>query len=481
MSNIKTNSKTLAEKAEDHALVSVPEADRRTGFQLSMSTVAVATALVIFAIGGFTVILAGFWIGLAAGLTVAALGVVLGKMLGTMALDTGMSSTLTSRFFGFGFKGSSLGSAIFAFMILGFLALESALLYEGTLLMFDLPDDWTNRIIIYSLMTLAWILLAIFGIQLALQASAILTVVTLAVTFYMIYDIYVVNQASLTEVMNYQGIVPGTTWDKFQAAVALIGGTAGTIALLTTDFARYCRNHRDVTVLAIAGPIVQNGLTVLLGALVVVGSLPQVIAYLVARDPSLNTEAATAAAGGFVMGNTGAYYVIIAGWLGFITIYAAQAKAQGINAYSGSLALVNLSDSLFGKKPGRAAMVVLGNILALLMIAGDILGQFTAWIAYLGCMTLGMCGVMIADYFITRRRQYDQASERVENWNWAGVITLVVSAAVGIYLIQTKIFTLGFLLTLVLSIVMYPVLRKILPEGTATDFASEEEALDEAI
>lgn len=476
----KTNNRTLAEKAEDHALVSVPAIERKTGFQLSMSTIAVGTALVIFAIGGFTVILAGFWIGLAAGITVAALGIVLGKMLGTMALDTGMSSTLTSRFFGFGFKGSSLGSAIFAFMVLGFLALESALLYEGTLLMFHLPDDWTHRIIIYSLMTLAWILLAIFGIKLALQASTVLTIITLAVTFYMIYDIYVINQVSLSEVSHYQGIVSGNGWDKFQAAIALIGGTAGTIALLTTDFARYCRNHRDVTILAVAGPLVQNGLTVLLGALVMVGSLPQVIAYLITRNPSLDTEAATAAAGGFVMGNTGAYYVIIAGWLGFITIYAAQAKAQGVNAYSGSLALVNLFDSLFGKKPGRAVMVIVGNLLALLMIAGDILGQFTTWIAYLGCMTLGMCGVMIADYYFVRRMKFNSQTHKVENWNWAGITTLIITAFIGIYLIQTEIWRLGFLLTFILALFIYPLLRTLMPEGTATGYVSDTTALDEA-
>ncbi|MGV9900789.1 hypothetical protein ACWDVV_43790, partial [Streptomyces tendae] len=117
----------------------MPAADRKSGYQLALSPVSVATALVVFAIAGFTVVLAGFAVGLTVGVLVAAFALFLGRSLGRMAFETGMSSTLTSRFFGFGFVGSALGSIVFAFMILGFLAVEAALLYQGTLLMFDLP------------------------------------------------------------------------------------------------------------------------------------------------------------------------------------------------------------------------------------------------------------------------------------------------------------------------------------------------------
>ena len=67
-----------------------------------------------------------------------------------------------------------------------------------------------------------------------------------------------------------------------------------------------------------------------------------------------------------------------------------------------------------------------------------------------------------------------------EMWNWAGVITLVVSAAIGIVLIATDLFSLGFLITLVVAVAVYPVLRHWLPEGTATSFVADEQALVEA-
>ncbi|MBJ3817067.1 hypothetical protein F9C28_19855 [Shimwellia pseudoproteus] len=401
----------------------------------------------------------------------------LGKLLAQIAFRTGMSSTLTARFFGLGVAGSALGSFIFSFLVLGFLALENALLYEGTLLMFSLPDTLAMRCAIYGGMTLCWVLLAVFGIKLALRSSFLLTIITLLITGFLIYQIIAIDHQALHTVLTYPGIVPGGYWAKFEAGLALIGGTAGTIALVSADFGRYSRSSRDVTILAALGPLTQNVLTLILGALIFIGSLPQIISYLMLRDPSLDNQAAAAAARHFAMGNTGAYYVILAGMLGFITIYAAQAKAQAINAYSGSLALVNLVDTLFRVRPGRALMVVAGNLIALGMIAGGILDQFAAWIAWLGCLTMALCGVMIADFYLVRRQQLP---ERVENCNWAGIITLLVSSAVGIGLIQSHWFPAGFLVTLLLALAGYPLLRRLLPEGTATRQVGDATALKEA-
>lgn len=470
----------IANAAEDHALVSVPMAERQSGFKLAMSPVGVATALVIFAIGGFTVLLAGFWTGLLAGFIATLIGFTLSYFLGQMTFQTGMSSTVTSRFFGFGVKGSSLGAAIFVFMILGFLALESALLYEGTLLMFDLPDSMLVRILLYGALTLAWILLAIFGLQIALKASKFMIVITLIVTFYMIYQIYVVGGMDPMQVFNSTGLVPGGFWAKLSTALVLMGATAGTIALVTTDFARYCRHSQDVKVLAMAGPITQNLLMIVLGGLVIIGGVPEVAEYLMQRNAGLSPQQAAEAAGGFAMSNTGAFFVVLAGWLGFITIYAAQAKAQAVNAYSGSLALVNLLDALTGKKPGRAFMVVVGNILALMMIGGDILGQFVAWLSYLGCMTMSLCGIMLADYYFVRKGQFSLQTARVESCNWAGVLTLMISSGIGIALIATQVFELGFFVSLGLALTLYPLLRRWMPEGTATHFVQADVALDAA-
>src|SRR5699024_7461406 len=120
------------------------------------------------------------------------------------------------------------------------------------------------------------------------------------------------------------------------------------------------------------------------------------------------------------------------------------------------------------------------NIIALLMIAGGILGHFTQYLAYLGTLTFTMCGIMIADYYFVRRAKYVRDTHKIENWNWAGLITMGVSSSVGFILMATDTFALGFLVSLAISLIIYPILRNMLPEGTWTRFASESAALQEA-
>lgn len=477
--NFLSRTQGIVASGEDHALVSVPQNERQSGAKLSLVPIGVNTALAVLAIGGFTVVLSGFWNALLAGLISMVVGFVLAKLMGNLSFKTGMSSTITSRYFGVGVKGSSIGGFIYAFMLLGFLALENALLYEGTILMFNLEDSIGIRIGIYGVLTIAWILLAIFGLKLALKASSIMTCVTIMICLYMIYQIFFINQVNFSEVINSTGIVPGSMWEKMLASIALVGAIGGTTAMLTADIARFCRTQKDVTILALAGPITQNIFVVLIGGLIVVGGMPQVIDYLMQRQAGLSPEEAAIAAGGFVMSNTGAFFVVLAGWVGFITIYAAQAKAQAINAYAGSLALVNLINALIQKKVSRVLMVVVGNILALLMISAGILHQFTVWLASLGCMTFALTGVMIADFYIVRKGQYHSSlMDQVENWNWAGVITLVSCASFSIWLMVVEKFSLGFFAGFFLTLAMYPVLRKILPQGTATGYANQNVALD---
>lgn len=478
--NTASPTRSLAELAEDHALVSVPAADRKSGWRLSVSTVGVVTALVIFAITGYSVILAGFRNALVGGLIVGMIGFVLGDRLGRMAYRTGVSSTVTSRFFGLGVKGSALAAGIFAFMVLGFLALESALLYEGTLVMFDWDDTIATKIGIYGVLTLTWIALAIFGLELALRASGFLIAVTLVVAVFVVVQNFADTDGSFSAVFSTPGVVPGGNWAQIEAVIGLAGATAAAIALVTADIARYARSSKDVTVLAASGPVVQGVVMSVLGALVIVPAIPRMIDYLMQRQAGLSPQEAGAMAGGFAMGNTGAFFVVVAGWLGFVTIYATQSKAQAINAYSGSLALVNLVNAVTNRRAPRALMVVVGNAIALGMIAGGILGHFTSWLSYLGAITFSLCGVMIADYYIVRGGSFENPSHRVENINWAGVLTLTGAAALGIWLMSSDIWPLGFIASFAATLVVYPLLRRALPEGSATGFSTDATALDEA-
>ena len=171
-STSKPDSSSLAYVIEDHALDPVPVTERKSGWALSWMTVGIVTTLAQLLIGGIVTAIAGVPLGLAAGVVTALYGALLGWLVARIAHREGTSGTVTSRRYGFGIRGSALGSAIVAFTLITFLALENALLYNGIRFAFDLGDTWPLRVAIYGILTLAWVLISLFGISLAIRISS---------------------------------------------------------------------------------------------------------------------------------------------------------------------------------------------------------------------------------------------------------------------------------------------------------------------
>jgi cytosine permease len=476
---------TLRAQIEDHALTAVPAAERRSGWGLMMNTAGIVSTLIQLAIGGAVTLIAGVTWGIAAGVLVAVFGGALGWLVGHVAYKSGTSSTVTTRYYGLGVRGSALASLVFTFMIIGFLALENALLYYGTLFMLGWAPTTANAIGIYGVLTLAWIVLTTFGLGLVQRISTVLLAAFVVLTLVMVVIALTRSGTSVGEVLSTGPVVPGFdgTGDRLGAVLAILAGSAGALALTDADFARYARSSKDVGILAIGGALMIDVVVVVLGALIVHAGSKVVGAYLESH-PSVaaSQQGATVAdkVAWMVNHNAGAYFIVLAGLLGFVLMSAAQAKAQVLNIYSGSLALSNLFDGLIGWKPGRFAMVVLANVIGMLFVAGDILDLVFSYLGILGVTTTAIAGVIIADFFIVRRGQVADVA-RVETVNWAGVISVVTSALAGTVLAETGVTQLGFVVTLVLVLVLYPVLRKfVLREGVETAPADGRGALVEA-
>lgn len=453
----------LRAQMEDHALTAVPDSERRSGWGLMTNTAGIASTLIQLAIGGTVTLIAGVWWGLLAGVVVTAFGGALGWLVGHVAYKSGTSSTVTARFYGLGTRGSALASLIFAFMILGFLALENALLYYGTLFMFGWAPTLLNAIVIYGLLTLAWIALTVFGLPLVQKTSMVLLIAFVALTVVLAFVALGDSGMSLGQVFSGGPVVPGfdSDWARFSTVLSILAGSAGALALVDADFARYAKSTKDVGILAVGGAVMIDIVVVVLGTILIHAGSGVVSDYLTANPAIAATQTGDTVAdklAWMIANNSGAFFVVLAGTLGFILMYVAQVKAQVLNTYSGSLSLSNLADGLFGRNPGRVTMVVVGNVIALLMVAGDILGLIGSYLGILGVTTTALAGVIIADYFIVRKRRVADAGE-TESVNWAGVISVVGASVLGGVLQETGVTALGFVVALVVVLVAYPALR----------------------
>ncbi len=468
--------RSLEQVIEDHALSRVPADERKSGWALSWMSTGIVTTLLGLLTGALVTDIAGVALGIVAGVVTAIWGAGLGWAMGHVSFREGVSSTVTGRFYGFGLRGSAIGAAIFAFTIIGLFAIENALLYHGTLFLFGWHDTWPARIGIYGVLTVGWILLTAFGVNAAMRTSSVLVIAFLALLGFMIYKAGWDSGTPIGRTLGHGALVPGSGGSHFETALSLLAGTAGALALVDADYGRYARSSRDVGILAVNGSLIIDVFNVVAGAIVIYGGTGLVVRYLIDHHQATAATAGTAAAG-IGASNTGAFFIVLSTVLGFILMYAAQAKAQVLNTYSGSLSLTNLCDALVGWRPGRLAMVVASSLIGMVFVAAGILSQIQSYFTWLGVLTTTFCAVVIVDFFLVRRGRVADR-DRIEEINWAGVVTAVVACAVGIVLQQTHVFSLGFIVAAAITVVLYPLLRtSVLTPGTGTRWVSAREAL----
>ncbi len=462
-------SNELNRKMEDHALEPVPDSERQNWLSLSWNTAGIVTTLIQLFLGALVAFVAGLKIAVIAGVFVVIVGFLMGWGVGHIGYRKGCSSTLISRTYGLGNKGSILASAIFGFMIIGFLAIENALLYKGFLFFFEIQDTLSSQIIIYGLMTAAWILLTAFGFQLVVKVSSVTLIAFLLVLLWMVVDIISQSEQSFLQAMTFGTQLPAEAiaamglhddTDKFIFCVNVLIGSAGALALVDGDFGRYARRSRDIGIAALAGNISMSIVMLTIGGMVMFAGMASIVDYFVsvrgmevaaAQQLALQSPDSIASA-----------FIIFGGVIGAVLMVLAQSKAQVLNTYSGSLALTNLFDVAFDWRPGRIVFVVLANVIGLVMLYGKILVLVNAWITILGVMTTALAMVMISDYFIVRPilGQSDISEHQEDTVNWSGVISLIAATILAHYVLN-KVQPVEFFTSAITVLILYPTLRLI--------------------
>lgn len=458
---------SLQEVIEDHALERVPDAQRHTWLDLSWNTVGITSTLIQLYIGALVCFVAGIRIGLLAGATVAVAGGLLAWGVGHLAHHSGLSSSLLSRTYGFGIRGSVLTASIFGFMIIGFIAAENVLLYKGFLFYFEMQDTLVNQVLVYGLLTVCWVLLTTYGFNAVTRVSSLMLVAFMALLVYMMFRIVGASGQGWHAVTDFGPQLSAETLRTLGAeaplqaylfAVNILSGSAGALALISADLGRYARSSRDIGIAAFAGIGAQDIVMVSIGAVILFAGMPALTDYYV-NVAGVPVEQARAIA----VENpdrVAAAFIVFGGVLGAALMVAAQSKAQVLNAYSSSLSLANLFDALTGWRPGRFFFIVMANILSLFFLVGNILVWFNAFLVILGILTTSFAGIMLADFFIARpwlARHGIRSPDR-EMINWAGVTTLALAYLLARHVLPAWM-PVEALSAILVSLVLYPLLR----------------------
>ena len=447
----------LRQAIDDNSLTPVPENERKSGWYLSWLPAGVATSLLQLTIAGTITALVGSVMGLVAGAIVGIFVMALGWLFGNIARTEGLSSTVLPRFYGLGLRGSAISSLAFGVMIIGLLASENVVLYNGTMFAFGWPDTTAHRVLIYGGLTVVWMLLSMFGIKVVTRTSSALVLVFICLLAYMTFRIYHDSPGTLATAFTQASTsMVGSDSARFFTVIGLLGGQGGALILVNADYTRYARSSRAVGGVSLTGVIMLDIVGIALGILVLTGGNKLVGDYLVAHGQATQSNALEQASL-LATQNTGAYFVILSGMVGFALMYVAQTKVQVLNVYSGSLALSNLCYVLSGKHPNRFVMILISNVICLLMIAANVFEKLSGFLSVLGIVIIGFIALAIADFYIVSR--FRPRTGTVEQVNWAGVLSLAFASVVAYLLSETGVFPFGFVASTVIVLLVYPVVR----------------------
>jgi cytosine permease len=132
---------------------------------------------------------------------------------------------------------------------------------------------------------------------------------------------------------------------------------------------------------------------------------------------------------------------------------------------------------------GRLTFVILANVIALLMLYGHLLELIEHWVTFLGVIVTAFAGIIVADFYVVKTwlgKESKTIPDKAENINWAGIVTLIISVGLAHYVLADLV-RVEAVMTLVLSMIIYPILRTTVLKPAPRDTGGVPDAFGEQV
>ncbi|MBX6354005.1 MAG: cytosine permease [Thermoflavifilum sp.] len=426
-------------KLDDYSLERVPWQDRRSWIGIATMRFGQLSALSQFLLGATLGFGMTFWNAFWALTLGAVILEVLSIFIGIAGMREGLSTTLLIRWAGFGRVGSVLVSLVIAISLIGWFGIQNQVFAEGLSQLLGGPV-WAWSIVTGLLVTVV----VIFGF-LSMGYTAYI-----AVPLFVLVALYSVGSAfthySLPDLV---AMAPPGPHISIAAGASMVAGGFIVGAIITPDMSRYNRSAADVVKQTVVG--------ITLGEYVI-GLVGVLLAHAVKSGDVITIVMSTS------------------GVIGTIILVTATIKINDWNLYSSSLGIVNLADTMFGKRISRAAVALVFGILGTVLSVLGILTHFEGFLTVLGVAIPPVGAILLTEYFVVRRfepalretRETGTLPPTYEAWN---PLTLVAWAA-GFAAGQWLHWGIPSLNALVVSGVVYWVLSVAVHRGRSVNFGS---------
>ena len=386
----------MGNKHQDYVNQPVPAEERRPWWEITFVT------------SGFCLAVSGMFAGAALSMGMSLRDVIItilignliltlyGGLMGAIGAKTGVStSVLAAKTFGK--SGAAVISFIWALTLVGWFSVQAG--FFGQTIAAMLPG---GGFVTSAPAAAAWggtlmILTAFFGYK------GIRTLSNIAIPLLLLLSLIGVFLAvgetggwgNLTvEIAQPISIIEG---------IVILVGTFAVGAVVQPDISRYARSSKDSWIAMIIGMMVANGFIVFAGAATSIamgtGDLPAAMLQLGLGIP------------------------------GILILLAAQWTSNDSNLYSASLALTNIFNI------SRSKIVIAVGIIGTVLGAIGIANYFVGFLSTLGVLIPPIAGVIIADYFVLNRKNYNfEIQGTVSKIKWLAMAAWAIGIAGGVFL-----------------------------------------------
>ncbi len=390
---------------DDYSLSRVPMSDRRPMWQvlvIRLGSLACVSQLMLGATLGYSMTLGR-------ALLATFLGSVLLQIvsfaLGAAAVKEGLSTSLLSRWAGFGKIGSSIIGGVIAIALMGWFGVQNAVFAEG---LYKATKIFNLQI--WAIVTgLAVTVIVVFGFKLlSWTANISLPLFLLAIA------VAVVKMLAGHDVGALVTAAPTGPVLSLAVATTMVAGGFMVGAVITPDISRFMKGPKDVFWMTLIGTFVGE-----LG----INLLAVLMAHAVKSSDIVTIM------------------LSLTGWIGAAIVIFSTIKLNDLNLYSSSLGITNMLNALFNVKIGRVqATLGIGIIGTLLSMLG-ILNYFINFLVLLGIAVPPVAGIMLVDYYVLKRdrktleesKVSGRLPEQCESWNPITIASWIIAFLVGYF------------------------------------------------
>lgn len=370
---------TMKSETDDYSLSRVPREKRNPMWKILLVRIGSLTCISQLMLGAELGFGLSFWKAFWATIVGSVILQFVSFGLGVAGEKEGLSTSVLSRWTGFGRYGSAIVGGAFAVSLTGWFGIQNSIFAQGIIAILGKNLSFP---LIACITGFAVTIIVLYGFKMMSWTANIAVPGFLIVIGWATYSM--LKNHSMIHLMTMSA--PGAL--TMSAAITMVTGGFIVGCIITPDITRFAKSTKDVFWVTVVGT--------LLGELGI-GLLGVLMAHAI--------------------GSSSIMTIIyqLTGIFGVLLVIFSTLKLNDVNLYSSSLGITNFIEVVFHQKVNRGLITIIFGVFGTILSMAGVINQFTSFLSLLGIVFPPIAGIMFIDYFVLKRNRQVLEESRIHN------------------------------------------------------------------